>query len=103
MSDLYDTIYAPDPSDAAVFLAHFSSRIACPEKRIRLAVIEQAVDDLRGADADARGGAIRWLSGDGDGWWPYAFEEVCAALTIDADWLRDKLMAELRGKKRGRR
>ncbi len=79
----------------------YSSKIE-PEKRLLLAVLEQAFLDLRGrgwhhincpgsrrrfrADAEA------WFFGaPGDG--IFAFENICDALGFDPDWIRKRLYA----------
>jgi hypothetical protein len=65
-----------------------------PEQRLMAAVLMQAVHDLllvrshpgllRHADVDG------WFD-DRDAAWPFSFENLCAALSIDADAVREAL------------
>jgi hypothetical protein len=70
-----------------------------PEKRLMLAVLEEAlVDYAKLADSprpSARGALEEveaWFVGRA-GWWPFSFERICEALDIDAGYLRGGLQA----------
>ena len=66
----------------------------CPEKRLMLAVLEEAVGDYqrhlvaagRLADRQFRNAESWFLSEDTR--WPYSFVNVCHALGLDVGWLR---------------
>jgi hypothetical protein len=77
-------------------------RAAEPHRRLMAAVLQAVVDDCRDGTAvelasdstvvDVRGprNAIAYVaSGDRD--WPFSFENLCDALGLDADSLRDEL------------
>jgi hypothetical protein len=72
---------------------------AYPEKRLMLAVLEDAVATFqRYVDAKDRRGqrlfreAEEWiLSGESD--WPFAFENICNALEMEAEYVRRGLVA----------
>lgn len=72
---------------------------AYPEKRLMLAVLEDAVATFqRFVDAKHRRGqrlfleAEEWITST-DAEWPFAFENICNALEIEAEYLRRGLMA----------
>ena len=76
---------------------YFSSSASClqqPEKRLMLAVLEDAVATLFKYAADLRPAARR-LVRDTEVWvaardhdWPFSFESICAALNLDASAVR---------------
>jgi hypothetical protein len=67
-----------------------------PEKRLMLAVLVDAVSTLLrsgGGDVRARAAvneALNWCSSR-DVLWPFSFENICAALGINADALRQRI------------
>ncbi|MCW5890439.1 MAG: hypothetical protein KIT14_07785 [bacterium] len=68
-----------------------------PEKRLMLAVLEEAVATFQRTARDPgrraqrlHGEAVDWFASR-DVSWPYAYRNVCDALGIEADWLRDGL------------
>jgi len=70
-----------------------------PERRLMLAVLEDAVKCYRGHVGDAKGKpngefdeAESWIL-DPDGDWFFSFENICATLGIDAEYLRSGLLA----------
>jgi len=66
----------------------------CPEKRLMLAILEEAVGDYqrhlmatgRPADRQFRNAESWFLSEDTR--WPFSFVNVCHALGLDVGWLR---------------
>jgi len=78
-----------------------------PEKRLMLAVLEEAVADFQKyVVASSREGQHlfreleHWFASD-DREWPFAFASICDALGLEADWLRRGL-ALWRDTQRGR-
>lgn len=72
-----------------------------PEKRLMLAVLEEAIIEFKGLVKKIAHESRRrerrlleeneaWFSSD-DMTWPYSFENICNALQIDADYLRQGL------------
>jgi hypothetical protein len=68
-----------------------------PERRLRLAVLEEAlslfqkhIGATEGRPKFAFQEVLTWISSR-DRSWPFAFENVCDALEIDPDYLRDGL------------
>lgn len=66
-----------------------------PERRLMLAVLEDALVVFQKYQRmDQRSGLLAevesWFASDDTGW-PFAFVNVCDALGIDVDWLRDRL------------
>jgi hypothetical protein len=84
--------------------AQWVAAVLAAERLLRLAVLEQAVQDLRlarriarapatGLRTDALGFLRRteaWFEDRADPW-PYGFESLCAGLDVDADSLRRRL------------
>ena len=69
--------------------------IDTPERRLMLAVLEDALVVFQKYERmDQRSGLVAevddWFASDDTGW-PFAFVNVCDALGIDVDWLRDRL------------
>jgi hypothetical protein len=70
-----------------------------PERRLMIAVLELGIDDYTkqvGA-RDPKGQALfseaeTWIE-DRDTGWPFAFQSICDALDLDADYLRRGLRA----------
>ena len=70
-------------------------RIDVPERRLMLAVLEDALDVFRkhvrtGHGSDLFADVEAWFASDDSGL-PFAFVNVCDALGIDAGWLRARL------------
>jgi hypothetical protein len=67
------------------------------EKRLMLAVLERAVDDLR-TYANVPTGRGRWLLGEVAAWFdssetgPFDFEGICQATGLDPDFIRKGLL-----------
>lgn len=78
--------------------------LAEPQKRLMAAVLRTVVDDCRGgsvyrrsaghADIDTRSvrAAIAYVA-SADRTWPFSFENLCEALGLDTDGLRQELQA----------
>jgi hypothetical protein len=85
----------------------FNSRLTLqPEKRLMLAVLENAIAEL----LKVRGRAVtslprrardveEWIASDAADW-PFAFVNVCGALGIDADYLRAGVLLPLAAARR---
>jgi len=81
------------------YLRDAGKRLAEPEKRLALAVLETVMYDCRtiegpGTDGPARvrdrrayGRAMAYVASE-DRSWPYSFENLCDSLGVDADYLR---------------
>jgi hypothetical protein len=77
-------------------------RLAEPHKRLMVAVLQAVIDDCRGGSVyrrsvgrgmvDARSvrNAVAYVA-SGDRAWPFSFENLCEALGLDADALREEL------------
>jgi hypothetical protein len=67
---------------------------AQPEKRLMLAVMEDAIATFQKSVSGATRRQRRLLReteewiGSGDGSWPFSFENICASLDIEASYLR---------------
>jgi hypothetical protein len=82
------------------YLERAGARAALPHRRLMLAVLQTAIDDVRSTraleDVDHRGhgrehdGARAWVASE-DRSWPFSFENVCEAVGIDAAALRRAL------------
>jgi hypothetical protein len=78
-----------------------AARAARPERRLLLAVLNDALDTYR-KHADLPGRRHRRLFAETEQWlfsddvaWPFSFMNLCHALGIDADWLRRRLRSPL--------
>jgi hypothetical protein len=84
--------------------AQLTATILASERLLRLAVLEQAVQDLRLARRIARASPSRLREDvatflrDTEDWfesredpWPYSFESLCTGLDVDPDSLRRRL------------
>jgi hypothetical protein len=86
----------------AQYASRPGARLAEPTKKLMAAVLQAVIDDCRGGSAyrrsvgyagvDARGvrKAIAYVAST-DRAWPFSFENLCEALGIDADGLREEL------------
>jgi hypothetical protein len=89
------TLLGPDTLVPAQYFDRLGSDAAFQaEKRLMLAVLEEAIATFqRHALADSRRGkrlveeVEEWVSG-AEGDWPFSFENICAALDLDAQYLR---------------
>jgi hypothetical protein len=89
----FDAIFAPD---IVVPVQFFNNTVTdCPEKRLMLAVLCDAVSTLgRLQDVDspkARRQVLdieEWIAGEDGDDWPFSFERVCVALGFDPDYIR---------------
>ena len=82
------------------YLERAGARAALPHRRLMLAVLQTAIDDVRstrpldGVDTRSNGrehdGARAWVASE-DRTWPFSFENVCEAVGIDATALRRAL------------
>jgi hypothetical protein len=71
---------------------------AQPEKRLMLAVLEEAVATFQRTVRE-QGRRARRLHGEAADWfasadvsWPYAFRNVCDALGLESEWLHEGLL-----------
>ena len=74
-----------------------SSKV-CPERKLAVAVISQAANDLqkfryarRGASYSLYADARNWIASN-DRLWPYSFLNLCDALHLAADVIRAQLL-----------
>lgn len=85
-----------DPTDADALLAAFRARRRelSGARRLFLAVVMAAVEDLRRYPRDTKpyAAAVRWFLSD-DERWPLAFRAVCATLELDAEAVRKRVLA----------
>ena len=79
-----------------------SARVAEPSKRLMAAVLRAVVDDCRAGSVYRRSAGHAALEvrhvrkaaayvASTDRGWPFSFENLCDALDVDADGLRDEL------------
>jgi hypothetical protein len=89
----------------AQYAARAGARLEEPHKRLMAAVLQAVVDDCRGGSIYRRAaghgvidyGAIRRAIAyvrSTDRVWPFSFENLCDALGLDADRLRNELSIE---------
>jgi hypothetical protein len=69
-----------------------------PERRLMLAVLENAIEDVvtsrRGTGVNAerlRADALAWMDGDSPDWWPFSFGNICETLEINGAAIRRRL------------
>ena len=78
------------------------ARLAEPHKRLMAATLQGAVDDCRGGSAYRRSAGYRVIAprevrrahayvASTDRAWPFSFENLCDALGVDANGLRQAL------------
>jgi hypothetical protein len=79
-------------------LTSTQSRAIAPERALALAVLEQAVNDVGGQrfSRTRRGQRVywetyQWITAD-DRDWPYSFVNLCAALGLDIDSVRRRIL-----------
>ncbi len=89
------SLFGPDTLVPAQYFDRVGADAAFqPEKRLMLAVLEEAIATFqRHAVADTRRSqrlveeVEEWLSGASDNW-PFSFDNICDALGLDAEYLR---------------
>jgi len=88
----------PDPTDTDTALAAFLARRRelSGERRLFLAVVMAALDDLRRYPCSSKQhvAAVRWLENDDEAW-PLAFRPACAELGLDPDAVRVRMRVRL--------
>lgn len=79
-----------------------SARLGLPQRRLMMAVLQTAIDDVRGTAHRRAAGLIcpadpreverarEWVAST-DRSWPFSFENVCEAVGVDAPSLRRAL------------
>ena len=79
-----------------------SSKV-CPERKLAVAVLSQASDDLqkfryarRGAGYSLYADARKWIASN-DRLWPYSFLNLCDVLNLAADAIRAELLGSTSG------
>jgi hypothetical protein len=103
--------YAPATAETILPVQFFGDRSRganCPEKRLMLAVLEDAVFTVM-KYAGSTTKRSRRLVRDVERWtaqrnssWPFAFENICSVLDLDPAALRDRLRRlQLRGERHG--
>ena len=75
----------------------------CPERKLAVAVLSQAADDLqkfryarRGAGYSLYADARKWIASN-DRLWPYSFLNLCDVLHLAADVIRAELIGNRSG------
>jgi len=58
-----------------------------PEKKLMVAVLEEAVDSFASDDIGRHEAARAWLE-EGDSLWPFCFVNICESLGFDPDYVR---------------
>jgi hypothetical protein len=93
------SLFGPDTLVPAQYFDRVGTDAAFqPEKRLMLAVLEEAIATFqRHAIGDTRRSqrlvedVEEWVSG-ASGEWPFSFDNICGALDLDADYLRAGMM-----------
>ncbi len=107
-SQATDTAMSWDIVVPAQFFGDRNHNVFSPEKRLMLAVLEDAVFTvLKYAGRSSK--QARRLVRDVEKWtaqrngqWPFSFENICAVLDLDPEALRDRLRRlQLRGERHG--
>ncbi len=84
------------------YLRHAGARLAEPEKRLALAVLQTVMYDCRAGAAESVDGRARARNqrayelalayvASNDRSWPYSFENLCETIGVDADSLRRRI------------
>jgi hypothetical protein len=91
------SLFQPDPILPAQYLETFQRKTLSPEKRLMLAVLEDAVMCFQ-KYALAQNGKGKRLFCEADDWileengdWLFSFENVCAAFGLDPNYIRQGL------------
>jgi len=86
----------PDPTDADAMLAAFRARRRelSGERRLVLAVLMAALEDIRRYPRGTKphAAAWRWFTND-DETWPLSFRALCATLDLDPGAVRKRVLA----------
>jgi hypothetical protein len=92
-----DAIFAPEVLLPSQFFSARPAGAECPEQRLMLAVLQDAVSTLLKHGNRGRGRSRR-LAREAQQWiqarnheWPFSFENICAVLNLDAEALRQGL------------
>lgn len=95
------TLLQPDVILPQQYLGGSAAAFLSPERRLMLAVLEEAVLTLVKHRHDPRGRprrlvreATQWIV-ERNSAWPFAFESICGALHLDASYVRRGLLALL--------
>jgi hypothetical protein len=99
--DSSSTLLQPDIVLPQQYMSVRTAGLRSPERRLMLAVLEEAVLTVVKHRGDPRGGprrlvreATQWVV-ERNSPWPFAFENICAALQLDAGYMRRGLLALL--------
>ena len=99
MNSLATALLYPDVLLPEQYFAPARPVTLSPERRLMLAVLEEAVLTLlkHRKKGNEHGGRLvrdaeRWITA-ADTRWPFAFHNICAALHLDPDYLREGLLA----------
>jgi hypothetical protein len=92
------SLFDPDPLVPAQYFERFRSKTLAPEKRLMLAVLEDAVNCYQD-NVSARSEKRKKLFEESQAWilaehhdWFFSFENVCESLGIDPAYLRHGLL-----------
>ncbi len=99
MKDRANSLFEPDTLLPAQFYAAFrTGSVVAGEKRLMLAVLEDAVDCYRKYSTAREGQGVQlfrdvevWFSSR-DRRWFYSYENICDTLEINADYVRGGLV-----------
>lgn len=102
-NDPISTLFEPDTLASERYQSVFQSRQISPEKRLILAILDDAVQSFlvglkprNGKERREFEEAQQWMT-EPEANWPFSFESICNALGLDPDYLRgglEKLRAE---------
>ena len=89
------------------YLGEAGERVAEPQKRLMLAVLQTVVDDCTGSayrrstghvgpvDSRAQQEAADYVASE-DRSWPFSFRNICDAMGLDAEYLRHGIFTAMR-------
>jgi hypothetical protein len=89
------------------YLGEAGERVAEPQKRLMLAVLQTVVDDCTGSayrrstgqlgpvDSRTQQEAAEYVASD-DRSWPFSFRNICDAIGLDAEYLRNGIFSAMR-------
>jgi hypothetical protein len=99
-----DDVLRPSPDEAATPEACFellAPRVSAPDEQLMLSLILDAVIQLQRRGTTSAAAAARWIRGErGMGGEAVSFRAACAALRIDADYLRRGLLRSVEARPR---